>query len=82
MKCNQPTDRKNSVDPVIGRRLSHLMETGKMAREELGLRLAVSPDTIDEYCTGSKRIGAATLFELSRIFGVRLECFFENFESH
>ena len=82
MRYNQPTDRKSTVDEVIGRRLSHLMETGKMAREDLGLRLAVSPETIDDYCTGSKRIGAATLFELSRIFGVRLEYFFENFESH
>jgi transcriptional regulator with XRE-family HTH domain len=71
-----PSNDKKSVDQVVGARLAVLIQGNEISTEELASRLEVSVKDIDDYCSGAKRIGAATLLEISRIYNVDVTFFF------
>lgn len=70
-----------SIDAHVGGRLRALREERGLSQQSLGDRVDISFQQIQKYENGKNRIGASRLFELSQIFGVSLETFFEGLPS-
>jgi transcriptional regulator with XRE-family HTH domain len=80
MISRQPRNDKNFVDEVVGARLAALIDDNEISKEELANRLGVALKEVDDYCSGAKRIGAAMLLEISRIYNVDITSFFSRIE--
>jgi transcriptional regulator with XRE-family HTH domain len=48
-----------------------------MSQAELGIVLGVSPGQVQKYECGRDRVGAGSLFDAARVFGVKVSAFFE-----
>jgi transcriptional regulator with XRE-family HTH domain len=69
--------RTNSVDRHVGARMRALRKAHALSQAELGTVLGVSPGQVQKYECGRDRIGAGSLFDAARVFGVKVSVFFE-----
>lgn len=69
--------RAGALDRRIGARVRKLRRARGMAQAELGKRLGVSFMQVQKYEGGVDRVSAARLFEIARVFGVEIGCFFD-----
>ena len=65
------------LDLHMGSRLQLRREQCGFTQKELGDRVGVTPQQIEEYENGETRIAASRLFELARILGVKVLFFFK-----
>lgn len=67
------------VDHYVGRRLRSRRTLLGMSQENLGEAVGVTFQQIQKYERGLNRIGASRLYEFSRVLGVPVAYFFEDF---
>lgn len=65
-----------TIDEMVGARLLALMTQNGMSSADLAERLGLKPEMVDEYCAGTRRIGATLLMEISRLLGVKVTDFY------
>ena len=51
-----------------------------MSQEKLGEHLGITFQQIQKYEKGTNRIGASRVFEISRVLGVPIQFFFDDFD--
>src|SRR6185312_8853963 len=73
--------KANSVDVRVGNRLRVRRTSMGMSQEELGNRLKLTFQQIQKFESGTNRISASYLFELTQILKVPVSYFFENVET-
>lgn len=69
--------KANSVDVRVGTRLRLRRTALGMSQEELGRRLGLTFQQIQKFESGSNRISASYLFELTQIMHVPVSYFFD-----
>lgn len=69
------------VDAFLGTRLRLFRQAANLSQETLALSIGITFQQVQKYEKGTNRISAARLFELSRILNVKLDDFFDGFES-
>ncbi|MBU6299678.1 MAG: helix-turn-helix transcriptional regulator [Alphaproteobacteria bacterium] len=79
---SQKTPRASgAVDTVIGARIRIYRQERNLSQVALGQRLGVTFQQVQKYETGSNRVGAARLLEISHHLGVPLVKFFPDEEA-
>ncbi len=69
----------DSVDAHVGRQLRAQRTLQGMSQEKLGEALGLTFQQIQKYERGANRIGASRLYQLSKIFGVSVDYFFQDY---
>jgi transcriptional regulator with XRE-family HTH domain len=69
--------RLSRIDRHVGARLRAMRKARALTQAELGAALGVSAMQIQQYEYGRDRIGAGSLFDAARTFGVKVSAFFE-----
>lgn len=72
--------RPNPIDAHVGGRVRLRRMWLGLSQEKLGEKLGLTFQQIQKYEKGVNRIGASRLYDLSRVLGVGVEYFFEEFE--
>ena len=67
-----------SIDAHVGGRLRRQRLLAGMSQEELANRLGLTFQQIQKYEKGRNRMGAGRLYELAKIFNVKVQFFFED----
>ena len=80
-----PEDRKLKSplpdDIVVGRNLRLLRKTAGIPAEDLARAIGIGRQQLEEYESGTSRIGASLMFTLSSILEVPVSDFFEGLDS-
>ncbi len=76
MISKRPTEHSRTMDQVVGERLHAMLTRSGMPRSELAERLGLKLEIVDEFCAGTRRIGASLLIEISRLCGVKVSDFY------
>lgn len=72
--------KKNTeIDRHVGKKLKQIRKKHKLTQAKLGEVLGVSHQQVQQYEIGDSRIAASTLFEISNIFNVQPNYFFEDY---
>lgn len=75
--------KKNAeIDRHVGKKLKQVRKKHKLTQAKLGEIVGVSHQQIQQYEIGDSRVAASTLFELSNIFNVQPNYFFEDFTNN
>lgn len=74
--------KANSVDVRVGNRLRVRRTALGMSQEELGRRLKLTFQQVQKFESGTNRISASYLFELTQILKVPVSYFFDAAEPH
>jgi transcriptional regulator with XRE-family HTH domain len=73
--------KKNSnIDRHLGKKLKQIRKKHKLTQAKLGEVLGVSHQQVQQYEIGDSRVAASTLFEISNIFNVQPNYFFEDID--
>lgn len=67
----------NSVDSFIGRRMRQFRWVRGISQADLARCLSVEPEQINAYESGTSRVAAAQLFQISEAMDVPVTAFFE-----
>lgn len=70
------------IDEFLGTRLRLFRQAANLSQETLALSIGITFQQVQKYEKGTNRISAARLFQLSRILNVKLDDFFDGFESN
>lgn len=70
------------VDIHVGRRLHDRRILMGLSQEQLGESVGVTFQQIQKYERGANRVSASRLWEFSRIMGVPVSWFFDEFDGH
>ena len=73
-----PTGRPNPVDVHVGARLRRRRTLLGMNQTNLGDAIGVTFQQVQKYENGANRISASRLFDLSRVFDVPIQFFFDD----
>ncbi len=65
------------IDRHVGARIRAMRKARALTQAELGKALGVSAMQVQKYEYGRDRIGASSLFDAARMFGVKVSAFFE-----
>lgn len=76
----KPLNEPQPIDIFIGSRVRERRQKLEWTLMDLGNKLGVSHQQIQKYEQGITRITAAVLFELSELFGVSINYFYEGYE--
>ncbi len=68
------------VDVYVGRRIRHRRWLIDISQQELAERVGLRFQQIQKYETGSNRVSASKLWEISRVLNVPVEYFFKGQE--
>src|SRR4030042_2052483 len=69
--------RANPIDVHVGARVRLRRMILGMSQEKLGDSLGLTFQQVQKYEKGTNRIGASRLFDLSQVFGVPVQFFYE-----
>lgn len=72
--------RSSPVDVYVGSRLRFKRMEVKLSQNALASKLGLTFQQVQKYEKGVNRIGSGRLYELSKILGVSISYFFENYE--
>ncbi len=75
----RPQRRADLVDAHVGKKLRAQRTLQGMSQEKLGEALGLTFQQIQKYERGANRIGASRLYQLSKIFGVSVDYFFQDY---
>ncbi|WP_299850795.1 helix-turn-helix transcriptional regulator [uncultured Roseovarius sp.] len=70
----------NQVDIYVGKRIRHRRWVVGLSQQELGEKVGVKFQQIQKYETGSNRVSASKLWEMSHALNVPLASFFQGFK--
>lgn len=73
--------RPNPVDVHVGSRVRLRRMLLGLSQEKLGEQLGLTFQQIQKYEKGVNRIGASRLYDLSRVLGVGVDFFFDDFKA-
>ncbi|MCI5060423.1 MAG: helix-turn-helix domain-containing protein [Alphaproteobacteria bacterium] len=71
--------KAEGLDRQIGERLKAMRKVRNMTQEDLASQVGITFQQIQKYENGKNRVSASRLHALSRILGIPLGYFFENF---
>ncbi|WP_157962046.1 helix-turn-helix domain-containing protein [Acuticoccus kandeliae] len=71
------TDAKSELDLQIGRRLKLRRRQLKLPIDVVALKLGISPETLNEYERGSRRVNSSKLAALTVILQIPVSYLFE-----
>jgi len=69
------------LDTFIGQKVKNRRSALKISQGKLGEELGVSFQQVQKYENGKNRISASTLYNISRILGVKFSYFVEGYEN-
>lgn len=69
---------EHPVDKHVGSRIRQLRALQGMTQTVLGERIGVTFQQVQKYERGANRIGASRLWQMSRVFNVKVSWFFED----
>lgn len=72
--------RATPIDEYVGARLRQRRTLLGVSQEKLGVSLGVTFQQIQKYETGTNRIGAGRLFEISKFLDVPVSYFYEGYD--
>ncbi len=72
--------KNTNVDRHVGKKLKQIRKKHKLTQAKLGEVLGVSHQQVQQYEIGDSRVAASTLFEISNIFNVKPNYFFDDIE--
>lgn len=77
---HRKSDGPRPVDIHVGQRLHDRRVLMGLSQEQLGKRIGVTFQQIQKYERGANRVSASRLWEVSRIMGVPVSWFFDEFD--
>ncbi|VVN79819.1 helix-turn-helix domain-containing protein [Pseudomonas fluorescens] len=69
------------MDIHVGARIKMRRQLLKISQQGLGEALGIRPQQIQKYETGINRVSASRLFHLSKVLGVEVKFFFDDFNA-
>ncbi len=72
--------QEEDLDVFIGRKVKNRRSALRISQGKLGEQLGVSFQQVQKYENGKNRISASTLYNISRVLGVKFSYFVEGYE--